>query len=93
MKVKIKKYEYNTTNGKLERTEIPQSKLERWIKSILLFCFKKINYRHVNLLDHNDKPMIKEILDIRGIRTCAYEGSGGQVIIAQFMWKFGKYYI
>lgn len=93
MKIKIKKYQYTTANGKLERTELPQSNLKRYFKLALLYCFKLINYKYVNAKDYNDKPIVKEILDIRGLRTCAYEGNGGQVVIAQFMWKFGKYYI
>jgi len=43
--------------------------------------------------DYNDEPIVKEILEIRGIRSCRYVGNGGQIVICQFMWKFGKYYI
>jgi|GEM_PF-3500055 len=93
MKIKFKNYKYQQIDGILVRTEMPQSNLKRFFKSILLWCFKLINYKHVTAKDHNNKPMIKEILDIRGIRTCAYESNGGQVYICQFMWKFGKYYI
>jgi hypothetical protein len=93
MKIAIIKYDYKTVDGKLQRTEVPQSNLKSYFKSLLLFCFKTINYKHINAKDHNDKPMIKEILDIRGLRTCAYEDNSGQIYISQFMWKFGKYYI
>jgi hypothetical protein len=93
VKINLRKYKLERIDGKFEKIPIFESKFKTWIKSIILFCFKKINYRHMNIKDHNDKPMISEILDIRGIRTCAYESSGGQVYIAQFMWKFGKYYI
>jgi len=93
VKLKIKKYEYIWVDGKLHRNEVRQSNLKRYFNSVVVFLFKLINYNHVNVKDHNDKPMIKEILDIRGIRTCAYESNSGQVYICQFMWKFGKYYI
>ena len=93
MRVKIKKYKHSTVNGKLESTEIPQSNLRRWLNSVLLYCFKLINYKHVNLLDHNDKPVVKDIIEIRGLRRCLYDDSSGQRHDAIFMWKFGKYYI
>lgn len=93
MKLKVKKYEYVWFDGKLQRNEIKQSKIRSWLVSIVVFLFKLINYKHVTVKDHNNKPMVKEILDIRGIRTCAYESNSGQVYICQFMWKFGKYYI
>ena len=93
MKLKVKKYEYVWVDGKLQRNEIEQSIIRRWLVSIVVFLFKLINHNHVTVKDHNNKPMVKEILDIRGVRTCAYESSGGQIYICQFMWKFGKYYI
>jgi hypothetical protein len=93
VKINLRKYKLERIDGKFEKTPIFESKFKTWIKSVVLYCFRKINYRHVNLKNHNDKPMINEILDIRGIRTCAYENSSGRVIIAEFMWKFGKFYI
>jgi hypothetical protein len=93
MKIAIIKYDYKTVDGKLQRTEVPQSNLKSYFKSLLLFCFKTINYKHINAKDHNDKPMIKDIIEIRGLRRCLYDNSWGQRYDAIFMWKFGKYYI
>ena len=93
MKLKIKKYNYIWVDGKLQRNEIKQSKIRSWLVSIVVFLFKLINYNHVTVKDHNNKPMIKEILHIRGIRTCVYESNSGQIYICQFMWKIGNKYI
>jgi hypothetical protein len=93
MKINLRNYEIQRIDGQLQKIELRESKLKRYFKLGVLKVFKTINYRHMNLTESNDKPVIKEILDIRGIKTCAYEGSGGQVVIAEFMWKFGKYYI
>ena len=93
MKIYIKKYNYQTVEGKLTRTEIPQSWVYQLFVNIILFLFKTINFRHVYNKDEYNRLVVKEILDIRGLRTCAYEGSGGQVYISQFLFKIGKYYI
>ena len=93
MKINLRNYEIQRIDGKLQRIELPETKLKHYFRLAVLKVFKTINYRHMNLTESNDKPVIKEILDIRGIKSCAYEGSGGQVVIAEFMWKFGKYYI
>lgn len=93
MKIQIKKYNYQTVEGKTTRTEIPQSWVYRLFASIILFLFKTINFRHVYNKDEYDRFVVKEILDIRGLRTCAYEGIRGQVYISQFLFKIGKYYI
>lgn len=92
MKINLKNYKYQRIDDKLVRTEIPDSDLKHFFKSILLWCFKIINYKHVFALDHLDKPIVKEILDIRGIRTCRYVDYWGQVYTAQFMWKIGNKY-
>lgn len=93
MKLKVKKYEYVWVDGKLQRNEIEQSIIRRWLVSIVVFLFKLINYKHVTAKDYNDKPIIKEITEISGLRSCTYVGNGGQVVICQFMWKFEKHYI
>lgn len=93
MKIKIKKYEFNTLNGKVKRTEIKRNWLLQILVNILLFFFKIINFRHTYSKDQYGRRYVQEILDIRGLRTCAYEGIGGQVYIAQFLFKFGKYYL
>ena len=93
MKIKIKKYEYNTLNGKVKRTEIKRNWLSQLLINIILFLFKTINFRHVYNKDEYDRFVVQEILDIRGLRTCAYEGIGGQVYISQFLFKFGKHYL
>ena len=93
MKIYIKKYNYQTVEGKLTRTEIPQSWVYQLFVNIILFLFKTINFRHVYNKDEYNRLVVKEILDIRGLRTCAYEGIGGQVYISQFLFKIGKYYI
>lgn len=93
MKLKVKKYEYVWLDGKLHRNEIEQSQIRRWFVSTAVFLFKLINYKHVTAKDYNDKPIIKEITEIRGLRSCTYVGNGGQVVTCQFMWKFGKHYI
>jgi hypothetical protein len=93
VKIYIKKYNYQTVEGKLTRTEIPQSWVYQLFVNIILFLFKTINFRHVYNKDEYNRLVVKEILDIRGLRTCAYEGIGGQVYISQFLFKIGKYYI
>ncbi len=93
MKIKVKKYDYVWLEGKLHRSEVKQSKLKCYFNSLIVFIFKLINYKHVMAKDYNDEPIVKEILEIRGIRSCRYVGNGGQIVICQFMWKFGKYYI
>lgn len=93
MKIKIKKYEYNTLNGKVKRTEIKRNWLCQLLINIILFFFKLINFRHTYSKDEYGRHYVQEILDIRGLRTCAYEGIGGQVYISQFLFKFGKYYL
>ena len=93
MKIYIKKYNYQTVEGKLTRTEIPQSWVYQLFVNIILFLFKTINFRHVYNKDEYNRLVVKEILDIRGLRTCAYEGIGGQIYISQFLFKIGKYYI
>ena len=93
MKIKIKKYEFNTLNGKVKRTEIKRNWLLQILVNILLFFFKIINFGHTYSKDQYGRRYVQEILDIRGLRTCAYMGIGGQVYISQFMFKFGKYYL
>jgi hypothetical protein len=93
VKIYIKKYNYQTVEGKLTRTEIPQSWVYQLFVNIILFLFKTINFRHVYNKDEYNRLVVKEILDIRGLRTCAYEGIGGQIYISQFLFKIGKYYI
>ena len=93
MKIKIKIYNYQTINGKLTRTEIKRNWLPQMFVNILLFFFKLVNFRHVYNKDEYDRFVVKEILDIRGLRTCAFEGIGGQVYISQFLFKIGKHYI
>jgi hypothetical protein len=93
MKIKVKKYDYVWLEGKLHRSEVEQSNLKRYFNSVIVLLFKLINYKHVTAKDYDDKPMIKEITEIRGLRSCTYIGGGGQVVVCQFMWKFGKYYI
>ena len=93
MKIKIKKYEFNTLNGKVKRTEIKRNWLSQMFVNILLFFFKLINFRHVYNKNEYGRRYVQEILDIRGLRTCAFVGIGGQVYISQFMFKIGKYYI
>ena len=93
MKIYVKKYNYQTVNDKVVRTEIKQNWFYQIFANILLFLFKIINFRHVYNKDEYDRLVVKEILDIRGLRTCAYVGIGGQVYISQFLFKFGKYYI
>ena len=91
MKIKIKKYEYNTLNGKVKRTEIKRN----WFCQLFIniFLFKTINFKHVYTKDEYGRPYVQEILNIRGLRTCTYMGIGGQIYISQFLFKFGKYYI
>ena len=93
MKIKIKKYEYNTINGKVKRTEIKRKWLPQMFINIILFLFKIINFRHVYNKDEYGRQYVKEILDIRGLRTCAFENNSGQVYISQFMFKIGKHYL
>jgi hypothetical protein len=93
MKIKIKIYDYQTIDVKLTRTEIKRNWLPQMFVNILLFFFKLINFRHVYNKDEYGRQYVKEILDIRGLRTCAFENIGGQVYISQFMFKIGKYYI
>jgi hypothetical protein len=93
MKIKIKKYEYNILNGKVKRTEIKRNWFCQLLINIILFLFKIINFRHTYSKDEYGRRYVQEILDIRGLRTCAYMGIGGQVYISQFLFKFGKYYI
>lgn len=93
MKIKIKKYDYQTIDGKITRKEIKQHWLYQKFVNMLLFIFKLINFRHVYTKDEYGRHYVQEILDIRGLRTCAYVSIGGQVYISQFMFKIGKYYI
>jgi hypothetical protein len=93
MKIKIKKYNYKTIDNKLTRIEIKRNWFCQLLINIILFLFKTINFRHVYNKDEYDRFVVQEILDIRGLRTCAYMGIGGQVYISQFLFKFGKYYI
>jgi hypothetical protein len=93
VKIKIKKYNYQTVEGKVVRTEIKRNWFCQLLINIILFSFKTINFRHVYNKDEYNRLVVKEILDIRGLRTCAYEGIGGQVYISQFLFKIGKYYI
>jgi len=93
VKIKIKKYEFNTLNGKVKRIEIKRNWLYQLFINIILFLFKIINFRHTYSKDEYGRRYVKEILDIRGLRTCAYLGIGGQVYISQFMFKIGKYYL
>jgi hypothetical protein len=93
MKIKIKIYDYQTIDGKVTRTEIKRNWLPQMFVNILLFFFKLINFRHVYNKDEHGKQYVKKILDIRGLRTCAFESSSGQVYISQFMFKIGKHYI
>lgn len=79
-------------DGKLQRIEMPQSNLKSYFISLLLFCFKLINYKHVYAKDEYDRPIVKEIIEIRGLRTCLYDNSWGQRYVAQFMWKIGNIY-
>jgi hypothetical protein len=93
MKIKIKKYNYKTIDNKLTRIEIKRNWLCQLFINIILFLFKTINFRHVYNKDEYDRFVVQEILNIRGLRTCAYMGIGGQVYISQFLFKFGKYYL
>lgn len=93
MRINYHMYKLERVNDKLIEVPIYESKFKTWIKSIILWCFKKINHKHVNAKDDYDRLMVQKILDIRGLRTCSYETIGGQVYTSQFMWKFGKYYI
>jgi len=89
MRINVKKYDYLRINDKLIRVEVKQHWLYKIFANIILFFFKQINYKHV----YTKYKYIKEMLTIRGLRTCSYEDVYGQIHIAQFMWKFGKYYI
>jgi hypothetical protein len=93
MKIKIKKYKYNTLNDKVKRIEIKRNWFCQLFINIILFLFKTINFRHTYSKDEYGRHYVQEILDIRGLRTCAFAGIGGQVYISQFMFKIGKYYI
>lgn len=93
MRINYHLYTLERIDGKLVEVPYTESKFKTWIKSIILWCFKKINSAHVNAKDDNGRLMVQNILDIRGLRTCSYETIGGQVIVGQFMWKIGKYYI
>jgi hypothetical protein len=93
VKIQIRNYNWKHFNGKFQKVYIYRSYLKQKFIDIILFLFKTINYKHTHSKDEYGRQYITEIIDIRGIRTCAYETIGGQVYISQFMWKFGKYYI
>jgi hypothetical protein len=93
MKIKIKKYDYQTIDDKLTKIEVKQHWLYQKFANIILFIFKLINFRHVYNKDEYNRYVVREILEIRGLRTCAYAGIGGQIYISTFLFKFGKYYI
>ncbi len=87
MRLNVKKYDYVWFGGKLHQIEIKQSKFKYHFKSIIIFLFKLINYKHITAKNCYNRPIIKEILEIKGIRSCKYVSYDGQIIICQFVRK------
>lgn len=85
MRIIIKEYDIiRNTDGKLERIEIDQDFFYFIFAQTCLFLFKLINWKHTHIKDEEGNYDIKEILDIRGFRTCRYESRWGQIYMAQF---------
>ena len=87
MRIQIRNYNWKRIDGKFQKAYIKRSFWKQKFVDIILFLFKTINYKHINNKNEYNESYIKEIIDIKGIRTCAYEDQSGQIYISQFMWK------